>query len=240
MDARLIDVTVPADPAGVVLVLHGGASRQRSMRVSPTQGSVLRMIPIASRIARAGEGRLAVLRLLNSRRGWDTGHTPVQDVKWALAEVARRFGPEPAVCLVGHSLGARAALLAAGEPAVRGVIAHAPWVYVTDGADTDVHDTPIVIIHGNTDRIASPERAEQVAETLRRHTPVTYVSVARGTHTMLGHRDAFDGLAAQCAAWMLLGNAEGEVMERIAAGASWLDVTGSGRLNGSGSRPLNR
>ena len=37
-----------------MLVLHGGASRRAGMMVSPTQLSVLRMIPIARRIARAG------------------------------------------------------------------------------------------------------------------------------------------------------------------------------------------
>ena len=229
-DARLIDVTVPTEPAGVVLVLHGGASRQQSMRVSPAQLSVLRMIPVASRIAHAGEGRLVVLRLLNSRRGWDTKHTPVQDVTWALAEVARRFGSELPACLVGHSLGGRAALLAAGEPSVRGVVALAPWVYATDGADEDVRDTPIVMIHGDADRVASTENAEQVTETLRRANPVTYVNVAGGTHAMLSHRDAFDGLAARCVAWMLLGRVEGEAMKRISSGATWLDVTGSGGL----------
>ena len=70
LSPRLIDVAVPSEPAGAVIVLHGGASRRESMMVSPTQLSVLRMIPIAKRIARAGRGRLAVSRLLNSRRGW--------------------------------------------------------------------------------------------------------------------------------------------------------------------------
>src|ERR1700684_4577646 len=60
---RLIEVSTPPAPAGAVLVLHGGASRRRSMRVSPAQLSVLRMVPIASRIARAGRDRLAVFRL---------------------------------------------------------------------------------------------------------------------------------------------------------------------------------
>ena len=66
---KLIDVARPDRPAGAVLVLHGGASRRENMMVSPTQLSVLRMIPIARSIARAGRGRLAVFRLLNSRRG---------------------------------------------------------------------------------------------------------------------------------------------------------------------------
>ena len=53
-------------------MLHGGGSRRGNMMVSPTQLSVLRMIPIATRIVHAGHGRLAVFRLLNSVRGWDS------------------------------------------------------------------------------------------------------------------------------------------------------------------------
>ena len=64
-----------ARPRGVVLVLHGGAGRG-SRRVSPAQLSVLRMVPVAGRIARAGTGRLAVYRLLNSHRGWDSRRRP--------------------------------------------------------------------------------------------------------------------------------------------------------------------
>ncbi len=99
--------------------------------VSPTQLSVLRMIPVAHRIARAGAGRLAVFRLLNSYRGWDASHTPLDDVAWALGQVRERFGHLPA-CLVGHSLGGRAALLAGGAEEVRSVVALNPWVYPTD------------------------------------------------------------------------------------------------------------
>jgi dienelactone hydrolase len=220
--ARLIDVTVPANPAGVVIVLHGGASRRREMRVSPAQLSVVRMIPVASRIARAGRGRLAVLRLLNSRRGWDTEHTPVQDVEWALAQAAQRFGDGLPVCLVGHSLGGRAALLSAGRPGVQGVVALAPWVYEDDlpsGAAC-----PIVIIHGDADRIASPDRSRRVAQRLSRQTQVAYVTVRGGTHAMLGRRDAFDGLAARCVVWMLLGEIDGAIIEQIAGGERWLEL----------------
>ena len=221
--ARLIDVATPADPAGVVVVLHGGASRQRAMRVSPAQLSVLRMVPLASRLARASSGRLAVLRLLNSRRGWETEHTPVQDVQWALAEIAGRFTADMPVCLVGHSLGGRAALLSAGRRQVHGVVALAPWVYPSDSI-VGAHGTPIVIIHGDADRIADPDRSFQVAERLRRETQVAYVTVAGGTHAMLGRVAAFDGLAARCAAWMLLGETDGPIVARIAAGETALRV----------------
>jgi hypothetical protein len=58
-----------------VLVLHGGASRGDRMMVSPTQLSVVRIVPTAKAAARAGNGRLAVYRLLNTWRGWDGDHT---------------------------------------------------------------------------------------------------------------------------------------------------------------------
>src|SRR5664279_4078212 len=128
-EPQLIDVQVPDDPAGTVLVLHGGSSRGENRMVSPTQLSVLRMIPVARRIAREAPGELAVFRLLNSVRGWDTTHTPVRDAKWALAEIARRLGQRPPACLVGHSLGGRGAVLAANQPEVVSVVALAPWVY---------------------------------------------------------------------------------------------------------------
>jgi hypothetical protein len=48
LQPRLIDVATPVDPVGVVVLLHGGASRGGTMRVSPTQLSVLRMVPSAA------------------------------------------------------------------------------------------------------------------------------------------------------------------------------------------------
>ena len=59
---RLIPVGRPRSPEAAVLVLHGGASRGDRMMVSPAQLSVLRMIPTARVVARAGGGRLAVYR----------------------------------------------------------------------------------------------------------------------------------------------------------------------------------
>ena len=98
-----------------MLVLHGGASRGERVMVSPTQLSVLRMIPTARAVARAGRGRLAVYRLLNSYRGWDSEHTPVADTDWAIDQVRERYADAP-VGLVGHSLGGRAALRGRRQP----------------------------------------------------------------------------------------------------------------------------
>jgi pimeloyl-ACP methyl ester carboxylesterase len=191
-DSRLVPVREPADPAGVVLVLHGGAGRRERRAVSPSQLSVLRMVPIARRIAAAGGKRLAVYRLLNSSRGWDPERTPVDDVRWALSEVA----DVPAV-LVGHSLGGRAALLAGVEPAVRGVVALNPWVYETD--DADLSGRRVLIVAGDQDRIADPARSARVATALRRTTDVDYVTVPGGKHAMLAHHATFDRLASDFA-----------------------------------------
>lgn len=81
---RLIETARPRDPEGIVLVLHGGASRRGSPMVSPAQLSVLRMVPIARRIARAGRGRLAVYRLTRSAavpRSWPA--TPRRCAAWS-------------------------------------------------------------------------------------------------------------------------------------------------------------
>lgn len=203
LQPRLIDVVVPERPVGTVLVLHGGASRRSEMMVSPTQLSVLRMIPIAKRIARAGRGELAVFRLLNSRRGWDTHHTPVDDARWALDQLAERPGGSLPTCLVGHSLGGRAALLAAARPEVRSAVALAPYVYSTD-VPAGLRGQRILIVHGTRDRIASPQRSAALAERLRGIARVSYVTVEGGKHAMLRHHGRFSGLATDFAVETLI------------------------------------
>lgn len=221
--ARLIATSVPDAPEGAVLVLHGGASRGSQMMVSPTQLSVLRMIPIAGRIARAGKDRLAVFRVLNSVRGWDTSHTPVDDARWALDRVAERLGDLPTF-LVGHSLGGRAALLAAATPGVRGAVALAPWVYPTDLADGLPPGRRVLIVHGSGDRIAKPANSAAVAEALGRTTPTGYVRVEGGKHAMLSHHDQFSGLAAAFTTEVLLGTTPEGALARIAAGERFVEV----------------
>ncbi len=220
-DARLIDTRIPRRPQAVVLVLHGGAARQDRMRVSPTQLSVLRMVPIARRVARAGRGRLAVLRLLNSTRGWDTRHTPVDDVVEALGQVRDRFGDLP-VGLVGHSLGGRAALIAAKEDGVRSAVALAPYVYVDDPVDAPGRQ--VLIVHGDQDRIASLQRSAALARRMAASTDVGFVQVAGGTHSMLRHHDVFDRLAAEFTTATLLGDEPQGTVADVLAGQGWVDV----------------
>ncbi|WP_103349626.1 alpha/beta hydrolase [Amycolatopsis sp. CA-128772] len=202
--ARLVPARVPRSPAGAVLVLHGGGGRGRATPVSPTQPSVLRMIPVAHRIAHAGHAELAVWRLLNSARGWDGPRTPVDDVRWALGELRRRLPPSTPVSLVGHSLGGRAAILSAGEEDVCSVVALAPWVYAHDG-DVDAAGKRILIVHGTADRVADPRRALAAAHRLARTARVGVIQVRHGRHAMLRRHGVFDGLAAAFTTATLLG-----------------------------------
>ena len=184
-------------------MLHGGGGRQRGAMVSPAQLSVLRMIPTARRIERQAPKELAVFRLLNSFRGWDNTFTPVDDVRWALSEVHDRLG-DLDVGLVGHSLGGRAALLAGAEPRVRCVVALAPWLYPTEPLRR--LDAPVLIVHGDQDRIASPRRSMATARELAAAgTTIGYVTITGGKHAMLRRGHQFEKLAAEFTAATLLG-----------------------------------
>ncbi|MEV7396975.1 alpha/beta hydrolase [Aeromicrobium sp. NPDC092404] len=204
---RLIPVSEPKNAEAAVLVLHGGASRRGNPMVSPTQLSVLRMIPIAKRLALAGRRRLAVYRLLNSTRGWDTRRTPVDDVHWAIDQMHEGLTERLPVGLVGHSLGGRAALLAGDRREVRSVVALNPWVYPTDG-EVDLSGRKVLIVHGTDDRIARPDSSAAAARLLSRTADVSYVRVTGGKHAMLRRHRDFDKLAADFAAATLLDGAK--------------------------------
>ena len=221
---RLIAVSEPRHAEAVALVLHGGASRRGNPMVSPTQLSVLRMIPIAQRLARADRRRLAVYRLLNSTRGWDTSHTPVDDVRWAIDQLREGFGSDLPVGLVGHSLGGRAAILAGARPEVRSVVALNPWVYPADG-QTDLTGRRVLVVHGTDDRIASPANSTAAARALSSTADVTFVRVEGGKHAMLRRHADFDRLAAEFTADALLeGRTPRGVVAQAFAGESLIDI----------------
>ena len=222
LEPKLVPVHVPETPEAAVLVLHGGGSRNESVAVSPTQLSVLRMIPIANRVSRAGHGRLAVFRLLNSARGWDSKHTPVEDVRWAVDRIAERLGREVPLGLVGHSLGGRAAIGSCDQPAVHGVVALAPWVYPDDGR-VDASGVRVLIVHGTDDRIASPQRSHEAADQLRRTAKsLSFVDVEGGKHAMLAKHGEFSSLAADFSAAVLLDPPPGRaarVVDELSSGS---------------------
>jgi pimeloyl-ACP methyl ester carboxylesterase len=190
---RLVPTSVPDGARGVAVVLHGGGGLG-TLPVSPTQLSVLRMIPVAARVARAASGTLAVYRLLNAVRGF--GRDPLSNVRWALAEIERDHPGVP-VSLVGHSLGGSVALAAAGSPSVTGVVALAPWLGGSESTGP-LAGRSTLIVHGADDRVTSCAASEAFARRARdAGAPVSFVRVERGEHTMLRRMPAFDVLAAR-------------------------------------------
>lgn len=213
---RLRTVVAPRRPRGVVLLLHGGAGGAEPLGVSSHQPSVLRMVPLAWRLAATTRG-LAVVRVLNSFRGWHSSRTPVDDAVQALDELSGRYGRVPA-CLVGHSLGGRAAVLAAAErDHVRAVVALAPWVHADDGDALD--GRRVLVVHGGRDAVAPEPRALAMARRLSARNEVGVVRIAEAGHALVREHRLVDGLAADFARVVLLdAPPRTRVLRRVLAG----------------------
>jgi pimeloyl-ACP methyl ester carboxylesterase len=181
-------------PAGTVLVLHGGQSLSTAP-TSPAQLAVLRMIPVARAVRRAvGPAGVEVRRPRFSVRGWNGPYaSPVADVTNWLDAAA---GP---VVLIGHSMGARAALRAAGHPRVVAVAGLAPWLPPGEPV-AQLAGRAVLLAHGDRDRVTSPAETWAFAELARAVTQVTTVSVPGGEHAMLAHARGWHRLAADFAA----------------------------------------
>jgi alpha-beta hydrolase superfamily lysophospholipase len=175
--------SVPANPRGVVLVVHGGAETGTS-RVAWHGMAVLRMVPFALAIHRRSGGDLAVLRLKNRLRGWNgPAQDPLVDAQWALDRV-RRVLPGTPVALVGHSMGGRVVLRLADEPDVAGVVALAPWI--AGDARKPRPGIPVLLMHGSRDRITDPARTAALARRFAAAgVDVRHEVVDGGDHPML-------------------------------------------------------
>jgi pimeloyl-ACP methyl ester carboxylesterase len=180
---------------GVVVVAHGG----RSVSTAPTtavQPAVLRMMPVAAAIGRAVRGRGVVIRRPMFRvRGWNgLQASPVGDLNALLDDIRGEFGPVP-VILVGHSMGARAALRAAGHPSVAAVAGLAPWLPPGEPVD-QLAGRNILLAHGTADIVTSPAETWAYAERARALSPVAEIEVRGGEHAMLRRAPLWHSLAA--------------------------------------------
>jgi pimeloyl-ACP methyl ester carboxylesterase len=185
-------------PLGITLVLHGGQAASTAP-AGPFQLAALRMIPLAAAISSAvSPYALEVRRPLFSVRGWNGAlASPVGDLTRMLDEIKAR-SPGLPVLLVGHSMGARAALRAAGHPAVIAVAGLAPWLPPGEPAD-QLAGRRVLLAHGTADRITSPHDTWAYAERAGGAASLTAVAVAGGDHPMLRRAGLWHALAAQFA-----------------------------------------
>ena len=138
---------------------------------------------------------MAVRRPRFVLRGWnDTEASPVRDLSRLLDEIRGQFGPVPVV-LVGHSMGARAALRAAGHPSVCAAAGLAPWLPPGEPVE-QLAGRRILLAHGTSDVITSQADTWAYAARARALTTVAEIEVRSGEHTMLWRAPLWHGLAA--------------------------------------------
>lgn len=180
---------------GVVLVLHGGRADSfeavRARHLSPA-----RMLPFAQALRNEGGPHgLAVWTLRNRYRGWNgQDMSPVQDARWALAQISLEHPGVP-VYLLGHSMGGLTALCVADDAQVEAVVALAPWLDAATPVEP-LAGRRVLIVHGSEDRWTSPRnslayarRAEGVAGSIE------YVSLKGAGHFMFRRVRLWNSLA---------------------------------------------
>lgn len=173
----------------VVLVLPGGDATSTRRR-SPLAAAL--MWPLARHLVREGRADGLAAHVVHYRyRGWNGGNAhPAEDAAWAVGEIVRRYGDVP-VCLVGMDMGARAALHAAGHPAVNSVVALSPWLPPGEEPDPvkQLIGRQVLIAHGTDDFATDPELSYLLAERAKKvNRDVCRFEVHTDGHTLHQHR----------------------------------------------------
>lgn len=174
--------------SAAVLLAHGGRSKSTAP-VTPYQPAVVRMIPLAAAIRRAlpantESSATVVTRPLYRLRGWNGElASPVADLTEALDQLGEQYGPIPVV-LVGHSMGARAAMRVAGHPQVIAVAGLAPWLPPGEPVQ-QLAGRRVLLAQAPGDRITSPAETWAFAERAAAVTDVATIEVEHSEHAML-------------------------------------------------------
>lgn len=214
-------------PSAAVLVLHGG---RETGTEPPPPGPLnlprLRMRPFVHAIERAvaevpsrpdaSDGPVLVRQVRYAHRGWNGSRAdPFRDAVAALDALGDEAGDVP-VIMLGHSMGARAALRAAGHPLVRGVVGLAPWCPPGDPV-TQLAGRDVVLVHSNRDRMTSPQATQSLTARARRAGARTcMVTVRGGDHAMLRRAAAWHRLTTALVTGLLgTGSLPGPVGEAL-------------------------
>jgi pimeloyl-ACP methyl ester carboxylesterase len=132
-------VTGPADATAAVVCLNGGQSREVEGTWSATlEWLVRRLAPEFPRLT-FGEVKYRI-------KSWRRLDACVDDARAALEALHA-----PRTLLLGFSMGAAVAILAAGEPSVETVLGLAPWI--PDRLELDaLHGRRLRVLHGTLDQ----------------------------------------------------------------------------------------
>lgn len=193
----------PGSPAAVVLFLHGG--RESGLTEPPGWNLPgLRMRPFERRVRRAyGARGVLVGRVRYRCRGWNGERADAaQDARRAVDDLAARY-PDVPVVLVGHSMGGRAALRAAGHPSVRAVVGLAPWCPKGEPV-AHLRGRTVVVLHGDQDRTTDPAASEDFVSRAVAAGATARLLRLHGTgHTMLRRAGAWHSLTTDTVGGLL-------------------------------------
>lgn len=194
----------PAHPRAAVLVLHGGQeTSERAAR--PWQLAALRMKPVVRAVtAELPYQDVLVAQVRYRLRGWNGDRADAaRDTLRALDALAELTGPVPTV-LLGHSMGGRAALRAAGHPLVTGVVALAPWWPRGEPVEQTA-GRHVVALHGEDDHVTSPTETADCVRRAREAgaTRAGLAFIADGDHGMLRRHGLWHHTTAALVAHLL-------------------------------------
>ncbi len=197
MSRPSVDVTPQSkSPTAVAVFCHGGTADSTT---PPRDGalSLIRMRAVQHAVRNRLEEQGVEPWLLRYRyAGWNGSRADAaHDAQWAVDEVARRYGDLPVV-LVGHSMGGRAAIRAAGHPSVRAVCALAPWLPPSDPVN-HLRGKTLVIAHGRGDRWVPARGSLDFALRAKRVAPQTARVTLPGGHGMLRRAHAWHDLVGE-------------------------------------------
>ncbi|MDN5918068.1 MAG: alpha/beta fold hydrolase [Pseudonocardia sp.] len=226
------------DPAAVVLVAHGGRSHSRDTGAR-RRLAYWRVVPFARQVERGGRAHrseagvgVAVHLLRYRYRGWNgAAMDAYRDASWAVAEIARRHPGRP-VALLGHSMGGRAVLRAAGGRGVLAVCALAPWL---EGDPVEqLAGCSVLIAHGDRERMTDPAASFDYAVRARRVTDrVARFEVHGDGHAMLRRAADWSSLVRRFVLGELgvepLDGSITKAMQEPAPGGLRTPLTGAGR-----------
>ena len=189
--------STPDGARALVLMLHGGAdrgTRQVDGRSLSWRRSARMMREIGPGLATHGVG----VHLLRYRvKGWNASGgepSPIPDAREALAVLTSRHPGLP-LALLGHSMGARTAVAVAGHPAVRGVVALAPWFPRGEPVGA-LPGRTLRAAHGRADRITSARLTREYVERARDvGADADFVDMGRVGHYMLRDAEAWNRTA---------------------------------------------